>query len=352
MSVTGNKNLLGARWTPEQDNWLSAQRETTDGAKPRSYAELATAFNTQFGTTRTPHGLQQRFSSLASRKETEERSNRAKKAAINRAPRSGDWSDAELRRLIEYRESGKYNSDQIAAKLTEEFGYARTGSTIRAEAYRLKNHPDLLARVKSANLSELAAEGSIARQVQDFNQGNVYSVLRARADFVYGLMTEQAENLAGFDSVSKYHKMTVAELLKLGDEERASVQSVLSNPPKTVSLNGIELLVVPDFGKAHGSVDLVLPLYAKSPEVKTPTDNLRSALHDITLASLASRSSGMELVADAPSSWKDLVAYRFNLRKDPDYASLAGSITKQLASEYKQKVSFVQDLPFFAIVGR
>lgn len=343
--MTDRKNLLGARWTPEQDTWLTVQRNPINGGKPASYDDLAVTFNAQFGTSRTSHGLMQRFSYLTTKKETEERSSRAKKAAQSRAPRKGDWSVAELQRLISYREAGTYTSEEIAAKLTEEFGYKRTSSTIRAEAHRLRSHPELLRQVQGHKETLTSTRAGLVEELNKYHHATVAPVLRDRSDFVYTLMVQQAKQLVEFDSIGKYRAMTVEDVLKLGDAERAEIQAVLSNPSQGKGLDGIVLLAMPEYGRAQGEVELVMPLYATSSFLTKPVKNLRSALHDVTLASLVTKDSGMELVSATPSSWKELVSYHFILKKQPDYGVLGDKITGQLASEYKQRVSIFRDMP-------
>lgn len=262
-------------------------------------------------------------------------------ANFNAAP----WTSEQDAWLMEQRAGDRpiQYKDLIPA-FKEKFGIDRTVRGLNQRVLGLQQEAKAKTRAHRA-APEKREDVSVYGQMQAWDEQNLARVLGKRDEFIYGLMRAQAEIIAGYESVGKYHGMTVQEILKLPARERKQVQKVLAHPPKRATLDTITLLAAPSI-KNPQNVGIILPLYADASE-QTSIKKLGSALRDVTLATLLGE---MNFAKGRPfeGSWHDLVEYQCTreARLEPHGLKTLGErISAGLAAEYSPNVVVVSYTP-------
>ena len=270
------------------------------------------------------------------------------------------WTDAENAHLLNLLKAPRYQNlthkdprlETMAKSVNREFNCNRDGNGIRRRLNVLKKEATsnkIDYTTENNTPSEPHKEiGDYNQSLGDYDKANLVKVIDSRADFVYGLMKNQAELIKNYDVINQYHGLNLADLMKLEVNQRKNIINLLENPTNEEQIDKVGILSVPGFGQNRNNLSLVLPLYLSEAK-KTSTKNLGSSIHDLTLGVMMN-DLGFELNDEegAIHNFRDLVRYSL---KGPsfDLKKVGNKITSLVKKEHKDmdSIYLFEDNPVF-----
>jgi hypothetical protein len=285
------------------------------------------------------------------------------------------WSPKQQERLWALKQERKLTSLQIADVLKEEFGVVYTRNQIDSEYSRMTRFPEVrpkslvgkkpLKYVKAESVvkrmgsqglgaspksGEVIAVGglSLGEGMSLYDKDHFAATLKKREEFLYGLMQGQATRLRHYDSFARFRGADLASIMRENPAERKKIAQMLAEVDASPQISAIELLAIPGYGENRDGVSLVLPVFLEDAE--RTEKNLRSAINEIAVMTLLRGRTGFKQARPFKDRFRDLVAYKFSVTRQPDYEQLGRDITEQLKEEYPGlPVHFYEDIPLLGL---
>ena len=210
------------------------------------------------------------------------------------------WSPEEDAELIRLKESGA-RGNNLMRRLKKVSSISRTRNSINTRYHFLRHKDSQGEPVLGVSDDEFSSK------VATYDKQNVLEVLRKREDFIYGLMTGQADLIRLFDSYSRYEGLKFEDLMALDLSKRREVKRILEDHKGRPEVSSVEILYTRD---RENGFSLVLPLYfvdVKSESVR----GLASCVNDVVLGVMA---GDMKLGVDTNTRgrFRELVRYSFS----------------------------------------
>lgn len=255
-------------------------------------------------------------------------------------------------RLYELKQEG-YAMDQIIEILEEEIGHRYHPQTLHSRYSVMKLNPDkrpLALRDKDFGVSrtmKITKQGpnddateeedrqylsSLETRLHLFDQAELQPILARRNKLIYEVLSGQANQLRNYDSAEQFDPINVAEVRRMGIEERKRLAALLVSEEESSKIDNVSVITIPSYGISRDNVQVVFPLYKG--EAENTVNTLRSTIHDFTMVELHNKENGFMKSQNFESRFRDLVAYNFVLVGKPDLERISSKITDNVRAAY------------------